>query len=68
MFGNLICMTLYLYVIYEQRERVFHRDIQMDIPVRHELELFIWLLNESRRNRMFSFADLDRIPNEAYRN
>ena len=55
------------YVIYEQRERVFHRDIQtrenyvwkherearvfsyivfecLDIPVRHELELFIWLL------------------------
>jgi hypothetical protein len=54
-------------VIYEQRERVFHRDIQtqenkvwkherearvlsyivfecLDIPVRHELELFIWLL------------------------
>ncbi len=24
--------------------------------------------NESRRNRMFSFADLNRIPNEAYRN
>jgi hypothetical protein len=56
------------HVIYEQRERLFHRDIQtrennvwkherearvfsyifssvcMDIPVRHELELFIWLL------------------------
>jgi hypothetical protein len=54
-------------VIYEQRERVFHRDIQtrennvrkherearvfsfivfecLDVPVRHELELFIWLL------------------------
>jgi hypothetical protein len=54
-------------VIYEQRERVFHRDIQtrennvgkherearvfsyivfecLDIPARHELELFIWLL------------------------
>jgi hypothetical protein len=59
---------LNLDVIYEQRERVFHRDIQtrennvwkqerearvfsyivfecLDIPVRHELELFIWLLN-----------------------
>jgi hypothetical protein len=24
--------------------------------------------NESRRNRMFSFADLNRIPKEAYRN
>jgi hypothetical protein len=57
----------YYYVIYEQRERVFHRGIQtrennvwkherearvfsyivyecLDIPVRHELELFIWLL------------------------
>jgi hypothetical protein len=41
-------------VVYEQRERVFHRDIQtqekyivfecLDILVRHELELFIWLL------------------------
>ena len=53
-----------MYVIYEQRERVFHRDIQtqennvwkherearvfsfivfecLDVPVRHELELFI---------------------------
>ena len=45
-------------VIYEQRVRVFHRHIQtrenngelpivfecLDIPVGHELELFIWLL------------------------
>ena len=59
--------ALVLDVIYEQRERVFHRDIQtrennvwkherearvfsyivfecLDIPVRYELELFIWLL------------------------
>jgi hypothetical protein len=59
--------TAIFHVIYEQRERVFHRDIQtrennvwkhehearvfsyivfecLDIPVRHELELFIWLL------------------------
>ena len=33
-------------VIYEQRERVFHRDIQT---------------RENKRNRMFSFADLNRI-------
>ena len=46
------------YVVYEQREQVFHRDIPtrenngvfaiifecLDIPVGHELELFIWLL------------------------
>jgi hypothetical protein len=76
-------------LIYEQRERVFHRerlfhkDIQtqennvwkhkrvarvfsyivfscLDILVRHELELFIWLLK-----LMFSFADLNRILNQA---
>jgi hypothetical protein len=63
---NIACNAM-LKVIYEQRERVFHRDIQtrennvwkhereawvfsyiafscLDIPVRHELELFIWLL------------------------
>ena len=45
-------MCAMLEVIYEQRERVFHRDIQtrennvlivfecLDIPVGHELELF----------------------------
>jgi hypothetical protein len=61
------------HVIYEQRERVFHRDIQtrendvwkherearvfsyivfecLDIPVRHELELFIWLLKWVNRD------------------
>ncbi len=42
----------------------------LDIPVRHELELscLYGFSNESTRNRMFSFADLNRIPNEAYRN
>jgi hypothetical protein len=60
-------------VIYEQRERVFHRDIQtlennvwkherearvfsyivfecLDISVRHELELFIWLASQMNRD------------------
>ena len=36
--------TVEHYVIYEQLEFVFHRDIRLDIPVKHELELFIWLL------------------------
>ena len=30
----------------------------LDIPVRHELELSYGFSNESRRNRMFLFADL----------
>jgi hypothetical protein len=50
-----IAWTIYLYksweVIYEQRERV-------DILVRHELELFIWLLKLIE-------TDLNRILNQA---
>ena len=37
-----------------------------DIPVGHELELFMCFSNESRRNRMFWVADLNRISNQAY--
>ena len=64
-------------VIYEQGERVFHWDIQtrenngeFTSPRR---ECFCPLFsngfsNESRGNRMFWFADLNRISNQAYRN
>ena len=79
-------------VIYEQRERVFHRDIQtrenngentsaqrecfcplfsrvFGYPGETRARVFFFgFSNESRRNRMFSFVDLNRIPKEAYRN
>jgi hypothetical protein len=82
--------------MYEEREaRVFSYIVFecLDIPVRHELELYTeWVektdtfaanlnnklkvsvfftlpvygfSNESKRNRMFSFADLNRILNQA---
>ena len=39
----------------------------LDIPLKHELESFIWLL-KSRRNRMFWFANLNRTSSQSYRN
>ena len=79
------------HVTYEQRERVFHRDIQTRenngeyTSTKRECfcALFssVWISrpgtssscsygfsNESRRNRMFWFADLNRISNQVYRN
>ena len=78
-------------VIYEQRERVFHRDIQTRenngeytnakrecfCSLFSSIRISRWdtcsrcsygFSNESRRNRMFWFADLNRTSNQAYRN
>jgi hypothetical protein len=62
-------------VIYEQRERVFHRDIQtrenkhcfrvFGFPGNTSSSCLYGFSNEWRRNRMFSFADLNRILNQA---
>ena len=77
--------------MYEQRERVFHRDIQIRenngeytsakrecfCPLFSSVWISQWetssscsygFSNESRRNRMFWFADLIRISDQAYRN
>ena len=65
-------------VIYEQRERVFHRDIQTQENI-HCFRVFgypgetrarvVYMASQmnraSRRKRMFSFADLNRILNQA---
>ena len=80
---NLICPApeqINFQVIYEQRERVFHRVIQTRENngeyTSAKRECFCPLFsscsygfsNESRRNKMFWFADLNRISNQAYRN
>ena len=90
---NKLCLNRFAVVfdvVYEQRERVFHRDMQTRenneytsakrecfCPLFSSVWISQWdtssscsygFSNESRRNRMFCFADLNRISYQAYRN